>query len=326
MSIYRLLQPALFQLDPETAHNLTLSALSRAPCLMPKLSVKDNPVQLMGLNFKNRLGLGAGLDKNGVAIEAFQRLGFGHLELGTVTPKPQAGNPKPRLFRLPEHQAIINRMGFNNDGVEALIERVKKAHRETIIGINLGKNKDTPNEEALSDYLLGFQHAQTVADYITINISSPNTAGLRDLQAGEALRGLLSGLKSAQKSASRYVPIVVKIAPDNDTEGLHQLIDALGEHEIDGVITTNTTLDKTAVASHRYGNEQGGLSGQPLFERSLKITAEVRKALPNIALFAVGGVFSRADYQAKLDAGADVVQIYSGLIYRGWDLVREILA
>lgn len=327
MNYYRFFRPLLFSLDPECAHNFMLSALGHAPYLLMQQQYRKQHVQVMGLDFVNRVGLAAGLDKNGEACTAFARLGFGHIEIGTVTPKPQPGNVKPRLFRLPEHHAVINRMGFNNDGVEAVCRRVaaQKPHLQSIIGINIGKNKTTPNEEALSDYLYGFHHAAQVADYIALNVSSPNTRGLRELQHGNALRHLLEGLKAAQgqirQQHGRYIPLAVKIAPDNSTEELHQIIDAVGESQIDALITTNTTIDKGAVAGHRYGSQAGGLSGLPLREKSTAVTGQVRAALPDIALIAVGGVMSADDMRQKLDAGADLVQLYTGFVYHGPPLV-----
>ena len=327
--MYQLVRPLLFRLDAEKAHNLALAALSKAPQLMPRHS-GGQPVTLMGLTFPNRLGLAAGLDKNGEAIAAFDRAGFGFIEVGTVTPRPQAGNDKPRLFRLPEHQAIINRMGFNNLGIDALTDRISKTPAiNALLGINLGKNKDTPNEEALSDYLTDMRKAWPFADYLTINISSPNTAGLRDLQHGEHLRRLLEGIKHEQRQLQeqqrRYRPIVVKIAPDLDDSELPPILDCIAAAGMDGIIATNTTLDKSAVAGHARGNEQGGLSGAPLTRHSTALTAKIRKHLPDIPLIAAGGVMNAADMQAKLDAGADLVQIYTGFIYRGPALVRDCL-
>ena len=329
MNPYFLARPLLFRLDPEKAHDLTLGALARFPTIMPK-GQGGQPVELLGLTFPNRLGLAAGLDKNGVAISAFDRSGLGFIEIGTVTPRPQPGNDRPRLYRLPEHQAIINRMGFNNDGIDALIARVTATPRpRAILGINLGKNKDTPNEQALDDYLIGIQKAWAHADYLAINISSPNTAGLRDLQHGAALRDLLAGIKVEQQrladETARRVPVVVKIAPDLDDAALYATLDTIAEAGMDGIIATNTTLDKSAVASHRYGGEQGGLSGAPLTAASTAIVKKIRAHLPQMALIAAGGVMRAADMQAKLDAGADLVQIYSGLIYRGPQLVRDCL-
>jgi dihydroorotate oxidase len=329
MNPYDYLRPLLFRLDPERAHNRTLALLARMPVFMPR-GTGGKPVELMGLTFPNRLGLAAGLDKNGVAISAFDRAGFGFIEVGTVTPRPQPGNPRPRLFRLPEHEAIINRMGFNNLGIDALTARLATTPKpRALLGINLGKNKDTPNEAALDDYRVGLQKAWAHADYLAINISSPNTAGLRDLQHGAALRDLLAGIKAEQQrladETARRVPVVVKIAPDLDDVALHATLDTIAEANMDGIIATNTTLDKSAVASHRYGGEQGGLSGAPLTAASTAIVKKIRAHLPQMALIAAGGVMRAADMQAKLDAGADLVQIYSGLIYHGPQLVRDCL-
>lgn len=327
--MYHLIRPMLFRLDAEKAHNLALALLSKAPQLMPQHR-GGKPVQCMGLNFPNRLGLAAGLDKNGEAVAAFDRAGFGFIEVGTVTPRAQSGNDKPRLFRLPEHQAIINRMGFNNLGIDALTDRISKTPAlHAILGINLGKNKDTPNEDALSDYLIGMRKAWVFADYLTINISSPNTQGLRDLQHGNALRQLLQGIKKEQNrlhdEQRRYRPIVVKIAPDLSDDELAATLDTIAETGMDGIIATNTTLDKSAVAAHPHGHEQGGLSGAPLTAKSTAFIGKVRRHLPDIPLIAAGGVMSAADLQAKLDAGADLVQIYSGFIYHGPRLIRDCL-
>ena len=329
MNPYDYLRPLLFRLDPERAHNRTLALLARMPVFMPR-GTGGKPVELMGLTFPNRLGLAAGLDKNGVAVSAFDRAGFGFIEVGTVTPRPQPGNPRPRLFRLPEHEAIINRMGFNNLGIDALTARLAATPKpRALLGINLGKNKDTPNEAALDDYRVSLQKAWAHADYLTINISSPNTAGLRDLQHGAALRDLLAGIKAEQQrladETARRVPVVVKIAPDLDDAALYATLDSIAEAGMDGIIATNTTLDKTAVASHPHGGEQGGLSGAPLTAASTAIVKKIRAHLPQMALIAAGGVMRAADMQAKLDAGADLVQIYSGLIYHGPQLVRDCL-
>lgn len=331
MNLYTSIRPLLFHLDPEVAHNLTLKSIANFPSLIPKYRYND-PVTLMGITFPNRLGLAAGLDKDGIAVRGFDRMGFGLIEVGTVTPRPQPGNDKPRLFRLPEHQAIINRMGFNNHGVDNLVRNVAslRGKLNAKLGINLGKNKDTPNEKALDDYVQGMNAAYAHADYLTINISSPNTQGLRALQHGESLRKLLSGLKSAQtKNATihgRYVPILVKIAPDMSTTALDQMLVTIVTVQIDGIIATNTTLDKTSVANHRYGNEQGGLSGAPLTEKSDRIVAHIRERLPNIPIIAAGGVMTAEDYLVKRKSGADLVQIYTGLIYRGPRLVKECLS
>lgn len=330
MNRYTCLRPLLFRLDPETAHELTLKTLAACPILAPQIS-GGTPVTVMGLNFRNRLGLAAGMDKNAVALAAFARMGFACIEVGTVTPKPQPGNPKPRLFRVPPENALINRMGFNNDGVASVCARVAKAKKtvDAVIGVNLGRSKTTSNEDALHDYLQGMETAYPSADYLTINISSPNTAGLRNLQHGKALFDLLEGLKRKQNQLllehGRTLPLVVKIAPDNtdaELDAMLAIIDAAG---IDGIIATNTTSDKTAVARHPNGTQKGGLSGAPLMEKSTRILRRIREALPNIALIASGGVMSGDDYRAKRDAGADLVQIYSGLVYHGPALIRDCL-
>lgn len=317
---------ALLRLDPETAHDLSLKALSKMPCAVPYLEPPVEKLELMGLSFRHRLGLAAGLDKNAVAIEAFDRLGFSHLEVGTVTPRPQAGNPKPRLFRLSSEQAIINRMGFNNEGVSALVERVKHAKAQktlrAIIGINIGKNKDTPNEEAIQDYQSAFRQAAEIADYITINISSPNTQNLRALQHGQSLRDLLEAMKHEQREAKRFVPLVVKVAPDQEESALSALWDSIGESGVEGLIVSNTTIDKTLVSHHLYGAEEGGLSGKPLTARSTALLAKARQALPKITLIGAGGTMSAEDYHEKLEAGADLVQVYTGFVYHGVDLLK----
>jgi dihydroorotate dehydrogenase len=291
---------------------------------------KATPVSVMGLTFPNPVGLAAGLDKNGDYIEALAAIGFGSVEIGTVTPRPQDGNPKPRLFRLPEAQAIINRMGFNNLGVEHLIEQVKVAQTDAIIGINIGKNFDTPVEKAVDDYLIGLNKVYAHADYVTINISSPNTPGLRTLQFGESLNELLSSLKEQQTKLhqhyNRYVPMAVKVAPDLTTEEVQQLAEAFAQFEIDGIIATNTTMSREGVEGLDHTDEAGGLSGQPVFEQSTKVVQQFRQALPEkTPIIAAGGILSGDDAVKKLDAGADLVQIYSGFIYKGPALVREII-
>lgn len=328
--LYPYLRPLLFQFDAERIHTWTLASISKFPGLI-SVYHKESPVHVMGLSFPNPLGLAAGLDKNGIAIPAFARMGFGFLEVGTVTPKPQPGNPRPRLFRLAEAQAVINRMGFNNAGVDALCAHVAavKAQCPALIGINIGKNKTTPNENALEDYLYCLEKAYPQADYITINISSPNTQGLRDLQHGNALTHLLTGIKAKQQAlndaTARYVPVVVKIAPDNSEAELEEMLTIIDSVGIDGIIATNTTLDKSAVNSLAHGSETGGLSGAPLTAKSTQILARIRERLPKIPLIAAGGVMNAADYQAKLAAGADLVQIYTGLIYQGPNLIKACL-
>lgn len=284
----------------------------------------------MGLTFPNAVGLAAGLDKNGDYIEAMAGLGFGFVEVGTVTLRPQPGNPKPRLFRLPEAEAIINRMGFNNLGVDHLIEQVKVAQTDAVLGINIGKNFDTPVEKAVDDYLIGLNKVYAYADYVTINISSPNTPGLRSLQFGESLNELLQQLKEQQaklqQTHQRYVPMAVKVAPDLDGEEVEQLAESFAQYEIDAVIATNTTMSRDGVTGVKNGDEAGGLSGRPVFIKSTDIVRQFRAALPDsLPIIAAGGIMSGEDAQQKIEAGASLVQIYSGLIYKGPQLISEIV-
>lgn len=334
MNLYPLLRPALFSLDPELAHQLTLKSLkllqqSGLAQLLPAQSAPQ-PLTVMGLNFKNPVGLAAGMDKNGDYIDALCALGFGFIEIGTVTPRPQAGNPKPRLFRLPEHQAIINRMGFNNAGVDYLLRQVKGARNNAIIGINIAKNLATPIEDAVADYLICLRKSYAAASYITLNVSSPNSKNLRQLQHADAIKRLLSALKEEQlKLAARqqkYTPLVVKIAPDlSDTE-ITTIAQLLGEFAIDGVLATNTTVARNEVQAHRHAKQAGGLSGAPLTEQATSVVARLADELKGtIPIIAVGGILSGQDAQDKLDAGASLVQIYSGLIYRGPQLIEDIL-
>ncbi len=283
----------------------------------------------MGLEFPTPLGLAAGLDKNGEYIDALSSLGFGFLEIGTVTLRPQPGNPKPRLFRIPQAQAIINRMGFNNKGVDSLITNVKSADFKGILGINIGKNFDTPIEKAAEDYLIGLRKVYPYASYVAVNISSPNTANLRDLQQAEQIGGLLEQLKQEQQHLNqthgRYVPIVIKIAPDMEEDELQAVAKALITYEMDGVIATNTTLSRSGVANLHHGNEKGGLSGAPLTQKSTETVRRLHAYIGNrIPIIAAGGIMSASDAKAKLDAGAKLLQIYSGLIYKGPELVKEI--
>ena len=331
--MYSLARPVLFSLDAERAHGLGLSALELArrtgttPLLAGK--VEPLPTKLLGLEFPNPVGLAAGLDKNGEHIDALFALGFGFVEIGTVTPRPQEGNPKPRLFRLPRYNAIINRMGFNNAGVDALVQNVERSRqRRGPLGINIGKNKDTPNEEALSDYLTCLEKVYPLADYITVNISSPNTAGLRELQEEQALRHLVAGLREAQERLAgvrgRRVPMLVKVAPDLSESDINAAARVLGELEVDGVIATNTTISRDGVEGHPRATQAGGLSGGPLLAQSTFVLRRLRARLPErIPLIGVGGIQSGADAVAKMAAGAALVQCYSGLIYRGPALVGE---
>lgn len=332
--LYRMLRNLMFRFDAEKSHHLGLTGLNLmelsgiSSLLYRKMASK--PVRVMGLEFPNAVGLAAGLDKNGDYIEAMSALGFGFVEVGTVTPRPQPGNPKPRLFRIPEAEGIINRMGFNNLGVDHLLEQVKAADSRSLIGINIGKNFDTPVEKAVEDYLIGLNKVYAHADYITINISSPNTPGLRNLQFGESLDELLSALKQAQtqlaQTHGRYVPMAVKVAPDLTADEVGQLAEAFAKHQIDAVIATNTTMSRDEVAGLNNADEAGGLSGAPVFEKSTEIVRQFRAALPqDLPIIAAGGIMSAEDAMAKLDAGAALVQIYSGLIYRGPSLVRELI-
>lgn len=334
MNLYPLLRPALFSLDPEVAHYATLKLLKLADktglSILNKPRENYKPVTVMGLEFKNPVGLAAGLDKNGDYIDSLAALGFGSLEIGTVTPRPQPGNPKPRLFRLPEHEAIINRMGFNNSGVDHLLQQVEQAKYKGILGINIGKNFDTSIKDATEDYLIGLRKSYLSASYVTLNISSPNTKNLRQLQQGDDIKRLFSALKEEQlklqKTYERYTPLVVKIAPDlNDNEIIH-IAKLLKEFSIDGVIATNTTISREAVEGHIHAKEIGGLSGAPVREASTYIVkglaSELNKKIPIIA---AGGILSGKNAQDKLDAGASLVQIYSGLIYRGPQLIEDIL-
>lgn len=330
--LYSLLRPLIFRLDPETAHTLTLKTLDiacKTGLLGRPITESSKSIEVMGLEFPSVVGLAAGLDKNGDHIDALAALGFGAIEIGTVTPRPQPGNPRPRLFRLPEAEAIINRMGFNNLGVDRLVEQVKKSSFKGIVGINIGKNFDTEIENAVDDYLICLKKVYPYASYVTINISSPNTANLRDLQSKDQLGGLLSLLKQTQanlhKEHGRYVPLVLKIAPDMDEEALQTVADTLLAHEIDGVIATNTTITRAGVEGLEHGEEQGGLSGAPLTEKSTAVVKTLYERLgEKVPIIAAGGILCADDAQAKLDAGARLVQVYSGLIYRGPQLVRDI--
>jgi len=329
---YCLVKPFVFALDPETAHELAIAGLRATGALLPGgRPLADTPVTVMGIAFPNRIGLAAGLDKNGEAIDALAGWGFGHIEVGTVTPRPQPGNPKPRMFRLPGVEGIINRMGFNNHGIDALIANVKAAKYTGVLGINIGKNADTPIERAADDYLIGLAKAWPHASYVTVNISSPNTKNLRALQGESELDALLAALKAKQTELAqrhgRHVPIALKIAPDLDDAQITNIADALRRHRIDGVIATNTTLDRAQVRGQPHAEETGGLSGAPLFEASTEVVRKLAAALAGeVPIIAAGGVVDGAKAKAKLDAGAQLVQIYSGLIYRGPGLVKDCVA
>jgi len=330
--MYSLLRNALFHLDPETAHHFTLGSLQTAYSLgLNDFIVKrptDDPRTVMGLTFPNPVGLAAGLDKNGDCINGLASLGFGFIEIGTVTPLPQSGNPKPRLFRLPQAQALINRMGFNNDGVDKLVDNVQRAGYRGILGINIGKNAATPIEKAADDYLVCLNKVYPHARYVTINISSPNTKNLRQLQGENELDNLLNSLKNEQQKLAdihgKYVPVALKIAPDIEKEQVVQISDLLKKHHMDGVIATNTTLSREGVENLPNGRETGGLSGAPVREKSNTVIRQLAAALQNeVPIIGVGGVLSGADALEKINAGATLIQLYSGLIYRGPELIGE---
>jgi len=333
---YALTRPFLFGLDPEQAHDLTLGAIAvlqntPAQCLWQQTRV-DDPITVASLRFPNRLGLAAGLDKNGRCIDGLGGLGFGFIEVGTVTPLAQSGNPKPRIFRLVEHRALINRLGFNNEGLAAFIANVRRSRSFRagggILGLNIGKNAATPIERATDDYLTCLDGVYPHADYVTVNISSPNTKNLRSLQSDEALDALLGALQTRRESLrqthGRQVPMFLKIAPDLDESQIQVIAATLQRHGIDGVIATNTTLSREAVAGHAHAAEAGGLSGAPVLEASNRVIRTLRQALgAGYPIIGVGGVMSGADARAKLDAGADLVQLYTGFIYGGPPLVTE---
>ena len=332
MDYYPLLRSFLFRLDPETAHHWTLRLL-RLPgagilSTLVALGIPTTPRRVMGLDFPNPVGLAAGLDKDGECIALWRTLGFGFVEIGTVTPRPQPGNPKPRMFRLPQAQALINRMGFNNQGVDRLVERVRRARFKGVLGINIGKNADTPVERAVDDYLIGLRKVYRWASYVAVNISSPNTPRLRDWQYGAQLERLLEALKTEQARLAdeqgRYVPLAVKIAPDLADADLSTVGQALLRHELDAVIATNTTLSRAGVEGLRHAEEAGGLSGAPLRARSTAVVRQLREILEDkLPIIAVGGILSGADAAAQIAAGASLVQIYTGFIYRGPELIRE---
>ena len=336
---YALTRPLLFGLDAEAAHDLTLGALARlqntpAQCLWQGSRV-DDPVELAGLRFPNRVGLAAGLDKNGRCIDGLGAMGFGFIEVGTVTPRAQPGNPKPRIFRLPQANALINRLGFNNEGLQAFVANVQRAtsFRKAggVLGLNIGKNAATPIERAADDYLLGLDAVYPHADYVAVNISSPNTKNLRELQGDAALDELLGTLQQQrlqlQKAHKRKVPMFLKIAPDLDEAQVGVIADTLKRHRIDGVIATNTTLERGAVQGLPHAGEAGGLSGAPVLRSSNRVIAQLRAALgTRYPIIGVGGVMSAEDALTKIAAGADLVQIYTGLIYKGPGLVGEVAA
>lgn len=336
---YALMRPVLFRMDPEAAHDLTLDQLARwqhSPLMRLAAQTRvHDPVQLAGLTFPNRVGLAAGLDKNARCIDAWDALGFGFVEVGTVTPQAQSGNPKPRMFRLPQQQALINRFGFNNDGLDAFVRHVQAARcrrpgaSPMLLGLNIGKNASTPIEQATHDYLLGLDGVYPFADYIAVNISSPNTHNLRALQSDEALDKLLAALAARRAELAHthgvYKPVFVKIAPDLDAHQVQCIARSLQQHGMDGVIATNTTLQRDAVAGLPHAHEVGGLSGAPVLQASNAVIAQLREALGvGYPIIGVGGIMSGADAHSKLQAGADVVQLYSGLVYKGPALVDEV--
>jgi len=331
--MYSLARPFLFGLDAEAAHGAGLAALELAyrtgTLRFGVPAVRPFPTTAFGLKFPNPVGLAAGLDKNGAHIDALLAMGFGFVEVGTVTPLAQEGNPRPRMFRMTDHDAVINRLGFNNHGVDALVRNVSRAKRRGgLLGINIGKNKDTPNERAVDDYLHCLERVYPLADYITVNISSPNTAGLRELQEEQQLRRLVGTLREAQEAFGakhgKRVPMLVKIAPDLSDEDIEAAARVLGSLEVDGVVATNTTVARTAVEGSRFASEQGGLSGRPLMMQSTTVLRMLRTRLPtSIPLIGVGGILEGADAATKQAAGATLVQFYTGLIYRGPALIGE---
>ena len=333
--LYALARPVLFSLDPEAAHNLTLPALRRAAELGLTSVVKQpqpDPRTVMGITFPNPVGLAAGLDKDGAYIDGLAALGFGSIEIGTVTPRAQMGNPKPRMFRLPKARGIINRMGFNNGGVDAFVANVQASRfyqeRQGVLGLNIGKNADTPIERAAEDYLHCLRRVYPYASYVTVNISSPNTKNLRQLQGASELDALLSQLKQEQSRLAdeygHYVPVALKIAPDVDGDQIRDIAGALLRHKIDGVIATNTTLNRRDVEGMKHANEAGGLSGAPVFEQSTIVIRALKAELgEEVPIIGVGGIMRGQDARAKIAAGAKLVQLYSGLIYAGPALVRE---
>jgi dihydroorotate dehydrogenase len=333
MNIYSLARPLLFQFDAESVHDFTLKSLKTAERLGVLKLCASPPVSqtrtVMGITFPNAVGLAAGLDKNAAVIDGMAALGFGFIEVGTVTPRPQPGNPKPRLFRVSEAQGIVNRFGFNNLGVDNLIANVKASKYKGVLGINIGKNFDTPNENAVSDYLICMRKVYAYASYITVNISSPNTKNLRALQEKEALSDLLATLKAEQlklaEQHGRYVPIALKIAPDLELAQVNEIADLLMTHKIDGVIATNTTLSRDAVQGMENAAETGGLSGAPVRDKSTVVIQQLSQRLQGaLPIIGVGGILNGADAVEKIAAGASLVQLYSGLIYKGPQLIRDV--
>ena len=324
----------MMRIDPEKVHDWVLGFFHKTGnSLFNRFysqKVKSDPIEVMGITFPNCVGLAAGLDKDGEAIDAFHKMGFGHIEVGTVTPKPQPGNPKPRMFRVKEEEAIINRMGFNNKGVDNLVENLKARRSNILVGVNIGKNKDTPLDEGKNDYLMCMEKVYPHAAYITVNISSPNTPGLRSLQYGELLNELLSELKVKQRVLTedhgRYVPLALKIAPDLSEKEIDSIAVSLLENKFDAVIATNTTLDRQGIRGLQHAEENGGLSGCPLFHSSTAVIAKLHSKLQKrIPIIGVGGINNAHDAQMKFEAGADLVQIYTGFIYQGPALIKQII-
>ena len=329
--LYRLARAALFRLDPETAHDVAMKAMCAmgpAAALLGAGADRDESRRVMGIDFPNPVGLAAGFDKNGEYLDALHALGFGHLEAGTVTPRPQPGNPKPRLFRLVEHEAIINRMGFNNVGVERFLRNVEKSAFRGVLGINIGKNFDTPMERAADDYLACLDAVYDRATYVAVNISSPNTKNLRDLQSKEMLDELLAAIMARRDAlaakAGRVKPLAVKIAPDLDDEQVEAIAELAVKHRLDGLIATNTTIGRKGVEGHPHASQAGGLSGRPVFAPSTAVLKKLSGHLAGrIPLIGVGGILDGADAKAKIDAGASLVQVYTGFIFRGPDVIAE---
>ena len=331
---YSIAQKIMMRIDPEKVHDWVLGFFHKTGnSLFNRFysqKVKSDPIEVMGITFPNCVGLAAGLDKDGEAIDAFHKMGFGHIEVGTVTPKPQPGNPKPRMFRVKEEEAIINRMGFNNKGVDNLVENLKARRSNILVGVNIGKNKDTPLDEGKNDYLMCMEKVYPHAAYITVNISSPNTPGLRSLQYGELLNELLSELKVKQsvltEDHGRYVPLALKIAPDLSEKEIDSIAVSLLENKFDAVIATNTTLDRQGIRGLQHAEENGGLSGCPLFHSSTAVIAKLHSKLQKrIPIIGVGGINNAHDAQMKFEAGAELVQIYTGFIYQGPVLIKQII-
>ena len=329
MSLYTLARPLLFSLDPETSHHLTLRLSGLVGFAFPK--VPSCPVRALGLEFPNPVGLAAGLDKNAEHIDALAALGFGFIEVGTVTPRPQPGNPKPRLFRLPQAQALINRLGFNNVGVDAFVQNVARSRYRGILGINIGRNADTPSERAADDYEICLEKVYARASYVTLNISSPNTLGLRDLQQRDQVENLLARLSNRrERLADRHgkrIPLVLKVAPDLEIEQVKSIARAVRTHSVEGVIATNTSVSREGVEGLPHASEAGGLSGKPLRERATRVLELLKSELKSEAtLIGAGGIFTQSDAREKIAAGASLVQLYTGLVYRGPGLVAECVS